>query len=235
MLSFVLCDDNSLFSKHFSKLLESIFIENNIDANLNFIFTSPNELLNYISKNNVDVLFLDIKLSSSINGCDIAKKIRKTNKNIYIIFITGHLEYALIAYKYKTFDYLLKPISKEKLSETILRLFEDINGNQNLSSNNNCFITLNKNTIIHKNEINYIKKDKVKLIFCCKNCTYQTYSSFKKFKIFLPDNFIQCHKSYILNLNNVLQINYKENFITFHNNDMCFIGPNYKQDLLRRF
>lgn len=235
MLSFVLCDDNSLFLNHLSKLLESIFIEKNLDFIINFKSTSPKEILDYINKNTVDVLFLDIKLNSSINGCDIAKQIRKINKNIYIIFITGHLEYALIAYKYKTFDYLPKPISKEKLTETILRLFEDINENKKSISNSNCFININKNIIINKNEINYIKKDGVKLIFCCTNSNYQIYSSFKKFKIFLSDNFVQCHKSYIFNSNNFSKINFKENFILFPNNDKCFIGPKYKNNLLRRF
>ena len=48
------------------------------------------------------------------------------NKKVYIIFLTGHLEYALLAYKYKTFDYLPKPIVKERLEETVVRLFHDI-------------------------------------------------------------------------------------------------------------
>ena len=61
-----------------------------------------------------------------IRDRDIAEQIRKKNKNIYIIFITGHLEYALVAYKYKTFDYIPKPVVSERLELTISRLFEDI-------------------------------------------------------------------------------------------------------------
>ena len=41
-----------------------------------------------------------------------AEKIREFNKDCYIIFTTGHLEYSLVAYKLKTFDYLAKPIDK---------------------------------------------------------------------------------------------------------------------------
>ena len=57
----------------------------------------------------------------------MAKIIRRQDKNIYIIFITGHLEFGLVAYKYKTFDYLAKPITYDRLEDTIIRLFEDIN------------------------------------------------------------------------------------------------------------
>ena len=53
------------------------------------VFTASNseDLLNYLNTNTVDVLFLDIDLNSTLNGIEIAKQIRKTNKFTYIIFI----------------------------------------------------------------------------------------------------------------------------------------------------
>ena len=46
------------------------------------VFTASNseDLLNYLNTNTVDVLFLDIDLNSTLNGIEIAKQIRKTNK-----------------------------------------------------------------------------------------------------------------------------------------------------------
>ena len=126
MLNFVLCDDSIPSLKRLSKLLESIFIKNNIEAEISYSASNPHDLLEYVKSNKVDVLFLDINLNSNLTGCDIADLIRKSNKNIYIIFLTGHLEYALLAYKYKTFDYLVIPIVNERLEETILRLVEDM-------------------------------------------------------------------------------------------------------------
>ena len=54
------------------------------------VFTASNseDLLNYLNTNTVDVLFLDIDLNSTLNGIEMAKQIRKTNKFIYIIFIS---------------------------------------------------------------------------------------------------------------------------------------------------
>ena len=57
---------------------------------------------------------------------EVAQKIRETNKEMYLIFTTAHLEYAMIAYKVKTFDYIAKPLTLERLEETVERLFNDI-------------------------------------------------------------------------------------------------------------
>ena len=123
MLSFVICDDNSNTLNQISNMLENIFIKNDFDATISFKTTKENELINYINNNSVDVLVLDIQLSSKSTGLDIANKVREHNKNCYIIFTTAHSEFVFLAYQCKTFDYLCKPITKERLEETILRLF----------------------------------------------------------------------------------------------------------------
>lgn len=229
MLNFVLCDDNQIALNKLSKMLESIFIKNNIDACIKLETTLAQDVLDFANKESVDVLLLDINLNSNISGCDIADIIRKKNKNIYIIFTTGHLEYALIAYKYKTFDYLPKPIVKDRLEETILRLEKD------LKSSNPKFIRLDNNkTIINADEINYIKKDGMKLVFCSKSRSYETYSSFNKIKSCLSENFVRCHKSFIVNINNIASVNSTDNIISFSNNDICFIGLKYKKAFLER-
>ena len=128
MLNFVICDDNLNLLDRLSKILENIFIKHNFDAKIGLKTDEIDELLNYIDDNKTDVLILDINLKSGKSGLEIASKVRERNKNTYFIFTTAHLEYAMMAYKFKTFDYLAKPITSERLEETIVRLFEDING-----------------------------------------------------------------------------------------------------------
>lgn len=205
-------------------------MKNNIEAEIGCLASNPHDVLEYVKNNKVDVLFLDINLNSNLTGCDIANLIRKNNKNIYIIFLTGHLEYALLAYKYKTFDYLPKPIIDERLEETILRLIED------MTLEPNQFIKINNNrTIINANDINYIKKDGMKLVFCTGKANYETYSSFSKFETCLPDNFVRCHKSYIVNINNVKKFNFNDNTLELKNNCSCTIGAKYKTNFMEVF
>ena len=155
--------------------------------------------------------------------------VRKKNKSVYIIFYTGHLEYALLAYKYKTFDYLCKPLSQERLEETILRLLDDVK----LSNSN--FIKIDNKTLINENDINYIKKDGMKLIIRTSEQDYITYSSLNKFIPCLPYNFVRCHKSFIVNINNVTKFDIKNNSVLFSNNDYCSIGAKYKNNFLEVF
>lgn len=227
MLGFALCDDNVLILNRLCKMLESIFITHNVQASVVFKTGSAEEMLEYTQSNKVDVLILDISLKSSLNGCDLADIIRKNNKNIYIIFTTAHLEYALLAYKYKTFDYLPKPITEEKLEETILRLVDDI------SSAPSKFLKLNNNkTIINQDEVNYIKKDGMKLVFCTNNRNYEIYSSFNKIESCLPNSFVRCHKSFIANIDNITDIKPSQNTVLFGHNEQCYIGTKYKNSFM---
>lgn len=221
MLHFVLCDDNVQVLDRLEKTLQSIFTKDDIDAQVVYKSKTPEEVINYIDNNDTDVLILDINLRSNISGCDVANIVRKKNKNIYIIFLTGHLEYGLLAYKYKTFDYLAKPVTDERLEETILRLVDDT------IESHAKFIKLNNNTILKQDDINYIKKDGMKLVFCTSSKTYKIYSSFSKIQSCLPDNFIRCHKSYIININNVTNLD-GNNIVMFDHNAICYIGAKYK-------
>ena len=227
MLNFVICDDNLNMLNKLSSMLESIFINHDYDAQVAFSSTNADKILNFVNSNKTDVLFLDINLKSHISGLELAKKVREKNKNCYIVFTTGHLEYAMMAYKIKTFDYLPKPVTSERLEETIIRLFEDINGLPNK------YIKIdNKNTLVNEDEIQYIKRDGMKLVFHTDSCDYESYSSFNKIQDQLPNNFIRCHKSYVANINKIVNIEPVSNTIVFDNNSKCDIGPKYKSSFM---
>ncbi len=227
MLNFVICDDNLNILEKFSTILENIFIKHNYDAKIGLKTSDVDKLLEYIDENKTDVLILDINLKSDKTGLEIASKVREKNKDTYFIFTTAHLEYAMMAYKFKTFDYLAKPVTSDRLEETVVRLFEDINGLPKK------YIKIdNKKTIIDENEILYIKRDGMKLIFHTKSRDYETYSSFNKIKNVLPKNFIRSHKSFIVNINNIVNLDPVSNFIYFDDKSTCDIGPKYKKELI---
>lgn len=229
MLNFVLCDDNLVIVNKLKEMLEFLFVKHDIEAKITFNSDNSIDVLDFIENNHVDVIILDINLNSDISGLELAKRIRKNNKGVYIIFSTGHLEYSLVAYSVKTFDYLPKPITIERLEVTIMRLLEDV------KFSNKRFIYINNRTIINYSEINYIKKDGMKLVFCTDSHSYETYNSFSKIQSILPDNFIRCHKSYIANADNILNISANKNRILFKNDLSCEIGPKYKNNLMEVF
>ena len=224
MLNFVLCDDNENILNKLEKMLEAIFIKKNLPGQVSFTTTNPDELLKYTNVNQFDVLILDIDLKSDISGLDLAQKIRSKNKKSYIIFSTAHLEYIMVAYKYKTFDFLAKPITIERLDETVMRLFNDVS-----SVNNTFFKISNKEGYINSNSIFFIQKQGKKAILKTNIGDYELTSSFSDILSRLPENFVRCHKSYIVNVNKISGIR-SDNIIIFKDNNkiQCQIGPKYE-------
>ena len=226
MLNFALIEDDNKLLKDLSHILESIFMQYDFDAQIGIQTTNIDKLINYVEKNKVDVLLLDIDLKSNLTGLEIAEKVRKSNKDCYLIFETAHLEYGLMAYKYKTFDFISKPVTHQRLEDCIVRLFDDI------SRVTKRFIRLdNKNTIIAENEVKYIKKDGMKLIFHTDSRDYEVYSSFSKIQNKLPEHFVRCHKSFIANIDNITKVESSDNIVYFSNSS-CDIGPKYKNEFL---
>lgn len=227
MINFAICDDNINILDKLSKTLESIFIKNGFDAQIAIKTNNIDTLLDFVDSTKTDVLILDINLKSNKSGLDIAKAVREKNKDVYIIFTTAHLEYAMVAYKVKTFDYIAKPITYDRLEDTIKRLFDDINGLPKK------YIKIDsKNTLVDASEIMYIKRDGMKIVFKTESQDYDTYSSFNKIQFNLPSNFVRCHKSYIANINKIKDVEPVTNTITFNDGNYCEIGPKYKKSLM---
>lgn len=224
MIHFALCDDNKNALDKATSTLNSILTTNDIDADISYATTSADKLLKYVKNNKIDALLLDIDLSSNISGIDVAKQIRKINKNIYIIFLTAHFEYSMIAYKVKTFDYLVKPISYAKLEETILRLMEDINENKNL------FVKIaNSNRLYRADDIIYIEKSRAKAIIHTSIADFEIYGTMDEVKSCLPEYFIRCNKSYIINTQKITQINSKNRTICIDKIELKY-SPRYIND-----
>jgi len=82
--------------------------------------TAESFLFQWEEEADFDVLFVDIQMSG-MNGMEMAKKIRKKDKNIVIIFTTGLSDYIEEGYEVEAMHYLIKPVSEEKLNTCLDR------------------------------------------------------------------------------------------------------------------
>ena len=98
-----------------------------------FSYSNPLEALKEIKDIKLDIAFLDIEMPG-INGIDFAKKLKKINPNINIIFVTAYNDYALEAYKLHASGYLSKPVNAEKIKEELeaLRYPIELKGNKKI-------------------------------------------------------------------------------------------------------
>ena len=79
------------------------------------------EAFDLIERHSPHIAFLDIKMPG-LTGMDVAEKIAGSCR---IVFVTAYDEYAVEAFEKEAVDYLLKPVSKERLEKTVKRLKED--------------------------------------------------------------------------------------------------------------
>ena len=76
------------------------------------------EAIALIEREDPDFVFLDIKMPE-LSGLEVAKNV---SKNQNVIFVTAYDQYAVQAFENEAIDYILKPITEERLKKTIYRL-----------------------------------------------------------------------------------------------------------------
>ena len=116
------CDDEEKFRNQARDMVDKLAgsLDVVVDA-----YSDGNQLLAAFDKKPYDVLFLDIEMPA-MDGITLAKKLRERSDSIYIVFLTGHVEYALEGYEVNALRYLTKPVQEEKLRE-VLRFVMDQN------------------------------------------------------------------------------------------------------------
>ncbi len=82
------------------------------------VFENGNAFLQLFQKNPYDLVFLDIEMPE-IDGIALARKLRELSRDVPIVFLTSHIEYALEGYEVNALRYLTKPIQSEKLQEML--------------------------------------------------------------------------------------------------------------------
>ena len=204
MIKIGLCDDNHLYLKELSKLLDKI--SKNKDISIEIIkFNSGEELINFHNKrkNYFDLIFLDI-LMKGINGIDTARALKLLCPTTYIIFATISKDYALDSYEVDAYSYILKPYNYDKIESKFLDVLENIiNNKKNILyvKNNQDIYSINLNKTI------YFESSLRKIISYSLTENISFYDKLSDLENRLCcDNFVRCHRSYLVNLNYVKNI-----------------------------
>lgn len=177
--------------------------------NINIIAScnSAIEAFNHISNHDIDLVFLDINMPE-ISGISFAKSI---NKNIKIIFTTAYRDYAVEGFELQAVDYLLKPISFERLLKAVNTYFEVYNRpletiNSKTETNTFMFVRSDRRMLkIAFNDIIYIESysDYIKINLNDKS-TIVTRETISAIEAKLPkDRFTRIHRSYIIAINHI--------------------------------
>lgn len=171
--------------------------------------------------NNYDLLFADIELKGveKETGINICEKLRADGFNNEILFLTAFKEYVFDGYSVRAFNYLVKPITKEKLSACMKRFLEFHTKNYYQLHDRSILIQLKFNDIM------YITKERNNVLIHTNNEIYYERTSLSKIMNKLTHSFVQCHKSSIVNLSHVNSLSGYELLLT--DGTIITVGRNY--------
>ena len=112
-MKILICDDSAEEAKKLQELLERYSAEKNTELRV-VTASVQNDILTALGEQSYDILFLDIYMEQ-LNGIDLAKLLREQGNNSRIIFFSTSPDHALEAFSVNATQYLLKPVSYEKL------------------------------------------------------------------------------------------------------------------------
>lgn len=99
-------------------LLESTLRAVKPDAQI-YMFSAPEDLLEYVENHSADIAVLDICMYSDLNGVVLAKRLKELNSNINIIFATAHERFLKEAMSLHASGYIMKPVTEEDVRKEL--------------------------------------------------------------------------------------------------------------------
>lgn len=225
----IIVDDNKLARTALKQLIAQVdFLtlkqecENSLDA------------FNYLQKEEVDLVFLDIEMPG-MSGVELTKNLERRP---IIIFISAKTKYAVEAFELNVADYIVKPVTLPRFMAAVSRakeLFESRDKKVELNDKQKDYIFIRSNSVLSKvriNDIVYVQAlgDYVNIFTADKRHT--VHITLRGMEEKLPsDKFYRLHRSYLVSLDHIDGIEEGTAYIGKH---PLPIGEQYKKELLRR-
>lgn len=153
------------------------------------------------------IVFLDIELEGLMNGVIAAQRMRKEGFPGSIVFITEYQQYVFSGYQVEAADFIIKPIDYKKIDWCMKRIFDKMSQGSFVCSARDEIRKIPYNQILYfQSALHYID-------IITGEKRYHAKLSFKQLKKILPSQFVQCHRTLIVNLWKIDYINKKDIFL----------------------
>jgi DNA-binding LytR/AlgR family response regulator len=189
-----ICDDESAVRERLRETIiacEALTNDDEITEYSNGIM-----LINSHAVDPYDIIFLDIEMNG-ISGIEIGHRIRGKDRDVIIIFVTGHQQYMKQSFKVETFDYLVKPVDKDTVCEVLQRALKK-------HREQHYIVQFQWHGAIYKldvSEIIFLESDRRHVIFVTIDNRYTTIGKLSNYStLLLPYGFLHCHHSFLINM-----------------------------------
>ncbi len=202
-----IAEDETPLHDYYSKMIEAWGASKNVRIMTTFVESSEEYLFKYDKQNIFDIIFLDVCMKD-MNGMELAHEIRKSDRNVQIVFLTGNPEYVFEGYEIGAVRYLIKPVTETDLAKVLDICMEK------LESIREDYIAIKchgENLRLTRSEIVSVTIDGHYLKLKTTDRTYEWKASLKEMMPKLdPERFVMANRSAVVNLEFVSKITREE-------------------------
>lgn len=205
MINFIniaICEDEKIQVELLEKYVNNWAEKRNIKVFIDAFSSAESFDFSWSMDKRYDVLLLDIQMEG-INGVELAKKIRKDDDVIDIIFITAIFDYIQVGYDVGAINYLIKPIDEKKLHQCLDRIVKKIPKEEKT-----ILVDSDEGIIrIVQDDIRYIESFEHNVEINTIDGKYTIRKNISAIESELDENsFVRCHRSYIVGLEHIKRI-----------------------------
>ncbi len=203
-----LCDDEAAQRDYLGALIHSWAEQSGCEVKIAVFESAEAFLFDYTEQKDCDILLLDIEMGE-IDGVTLAKRIRKENEMVQIVFVTGYSEYIADGYEVAALHYLMKPVDRDKLFSVLDRAVRKLRKNEQALT-----LVLPGETVrVPLYEIRYLDVRQNYVTVHGKK-EYTLKKSLGEFEPLLDERFFRIGRSCILNLTCIQRVTRTDVYLT---------------------
>ena len=195
MLNILICDDDVLLVQHLRGLVHDALSSrpHRIDT-----FSTAASLRQAVRQGmQADLAILDIRLEGENNGIQLAKELFPEGSRTQVIFLTAYLEFCSAVYETDHIYFLLKPIQEAGFRRAMEKAVQALESAQKRT------LLVKTKTVVRRvpfSSIRYLESQGRKVILHCLEGPVECYATLSALEEQLPQSFVSCHKSFLVNL-----------------------------------
>lgn len=147
-----------------------------------------------------DVVFMDIELEPEVNGIDVVTRLFPRGSDTQVVYVTGYDSYHSRVYQTQHCGFLLKPITQDAVDTALTEVFR-----RRLESMERPVLVGvgSDGRVILPRDVQWVESDRRLLHIHLRNGVVTTYLRLSQLSERFPERFVQCHKSFLVNLDYV--------------------------------
>lgn len=241
MLNVYICEDNKQQREQLERIVTHSIIRQRLDMK---VALSSGDYLDILEQPRCDgglpsLFLLDIDLKADINGIQLGGILRDRYPDCFIVFVTTHSELSYLTFQYKVeaFDFIIKD-NPEQFHMRVEGCLRKAYERHLKKGGDSCRMTIETDEAI----INVKYEDvlffetsssphKIKLHE--RNRQIEFYGTLKELEKQLDDRFYRCHKAYIVNVDNIREIDKLKRVVHMINGETCYVSFRYYSGLVK--